>query len=88
MRLELEKKGVKLLKQKTSINLNVRDRCYLDRCSIASAQTSARQQEQIWAKSAGIFKDDPLFEEFQQEIQSYRDELNLLNSQSTNMSSG
>ena len=40
---------------------------------------SPRQKESNWQKSAGIFKDDPLFEEFQQEIQSYRDELDSLN---------
>ena len=34
-----------------------------------------------WANSAGIFKDDPLFEEFQQEIQYYRGELDALSSQ-------
>jgi predicted RNase H-like HicB family nuclease len=33
-----------------------------------------------WLKSAGIFKTDPQFEEFQQEIQSYRDELDALHS--------
>ncbi len=44
--------------------------------------SSVRQQEPMWAKSAGIFKDDPLFEEFQQEMQSYRNELDSLNSQS------
>jgi predicted RNase H-like HicB family nuclease len=39
-----------------------------------------REQERGWLKSAGIFKTDPQFEEFQQEIQSYRDELDSLNS--------
>jgi hypothetical protein len=33
-----------------------------------------------WSKSAGIFKTDPQFEDFQQEIQSYRNELDELNS--------
>jgi hypothetical protein len=33
MKIELEKKGVKLLKQKTSISLNDRDRSYPDRYS-------------------------------------------------------
>jgi hypothetical protein len=33
-----------------------------------------------WPKSAGIFKTDPQFEDFQQEIQSYRNELDKLNS--------
>ena len=42
--------------------------------------SSIRQKDQTWANSAGIFRDDQLFEEFQQEIQSYRDELDMLNS--------
>ncbi len=33
-----------------------------------------------WSKSAGIFKTDPQFDEFQQEIQAYRSELDALNS--------
>ncbi len=32
-----------------------------------------------WLKSAGIFKTDSQFEEFQQEIQSYRNELDIQN---------
>jgi predicted RNase H-like HicB family nuclease len=32
-------------------------------------------------KSIGIFKADPQFEDFQQEVQSYRDELDSLNDQ-------
>jgi predicted RNase H-like HicB family nuclease len=44
--------------------------------------SSLRQQEPTWAKSAGIFKNDPLFDEFQQEIQFYRNELDSLNSES------
>jgi amino acid permease len=39
-----------------------------------------RAQDRAWLKSAGIFKTDPQFDEFQQEIQSYRDELDILNS--------
>jgi hypothetical protein len=39
-----------------------------------------RVQNRAWLKSAGIFKTDPQFEEFQQQIQSYRDELDSLNS--------
>jgi predicted RNase H-like HicB family nuclease len=39
-----------------------------------------KDQDRGWLRSAGIFKTDPQFEEFQQEIQSYRDELDSLNS--------
>jgi hypothetical protein len=34
-----------------------------------------------WLKSAGIFKTDTQFEDFQQEIQAYRDELDMSNSE-------
>jgi predicted RNase H-like HicB family nuclease len=39
-----------------------------------------REKDRGWLRSAGIFKTDPQFEEYQQEIQSYRDELDSLNS--------
>ena len=42
--------------------------------------SSLQQKEQPWANSADIFRDDQQFEEFQQEMQFYRDELDTLNS--------
>jgi predicted RNase H-like HicB family nuclease len=48
--------------------------------SIELPMNQYRAQDRGWLRSAGIFKTDPQFEEFQQEIQSYRDELDSLNS--------
>jgi predicted RNase H-like HicB family nuclease len=39
-----------------------------------------RDKDRGWLRSTGIFKTDPQFEEFQQGIQSYRDELDSFNS--------
>lgn len=43
------------------------------------AQDLVAKTTPAWLKSAGIFKADPQFEAFQQEIQSYRNELDALN---------
>jgi pullulanase/glycogen debranching enzyme len=63
----------------------------LDRAEVISIELPMNQSQDrdvdsvntpnySWSKSIGIFKADPQFEDFQQEIQAYRDELDALNS--------
>jgi hypothetical protein len=46
-----------------------------DSADVVSFDLPAEQAEHPWIKDAGIFKDDPLFDEVLEEIAIYRSEL-------------
>jgi predicted RNase H-like HicB family nuclease len=65
--------------------LKTRVAARLETAEILSLEIQAslsRKNEKPWMQYAGVFKDDPHFDEFQQSIQDYRQEIDLLTDKS------